>query len=68
MKGGIKIFKSFLEEEESKIQAMADRSVNERMRILHELQKIAFPETFDPITGKRKPLEKRITITKRGSL
>ena len=66
MKRELKIFKSFSEEEESKIQAMADRSINERMRILHELQKIAFPETFDPITGKRKPLERKITINKRG--
>ncbi|MBC7390638.1 MAG: hypothetical protein H7329_15610 [Opitutaceae bacterium] len=67
MKREIKIFKSFAEEEESKIQEMAGRSIDERMRILYELQRISFPETFDQITGKRLPLERKIRIIKRSS-
>lgn len=60
----IKIFKSFAEEEDAKWEQMAKRSVDERMEIMLQLQRIAFPDTFDPVTGKRKPLEHRITITK----
>lgn len=41
---------------------MAIRTLNERMRIMIELQKVAFPETFDSITGKRKPIERNITL------
>lgn len=61
---GIKIFKSFAEEEDAKWEQMAQRSVNERIEILFQLQRMAFPDTFDPLTGKRKPLEHRITIKK----
>lgn len=60
----IKIFKSFAEEEEAKWEQMARRSVSERMEIMFQLQRMAFPDAFDPLTGKRKPLEHRIVITK----
>ena len=41
---------------------MAIRTLNERMRIMIELQKVSFPETFDLVTGKRKPIERNITL------
>lgn len=60
----IKIFKSFAEEEDAKWEQMAKRSVDEHMQIMFQLQRMAFPDTFNPITGKRKPLEHRITKKK----
>ena len=64
MKIGIKIFKSFSGEEEQKIQETANRTVNKRMRHIVELQKVASSETFDSVTGKRKPIERKITFGK----
>ena len=61
----IKIFKTTSEEEEQKWKQMADQSINERMATMLRLQRIAYPDTFDPVTLKRKPLEHLITIKKR---
>ena len=60
--GKIKIFTSFVEEEQEKWRIMASRSVDERMRVLCELQRISYPDAFDSITGKPKPMEKRLII------
>ena len=60
--GKIKVFSSFAEEQEEKWRIMANRSVEERMRVLYELQRISFPNAFDEMTGKPKPIGKKITI------
>jgi len=60
----IKVFKTWKEEEEEKWTQMANQTVDERMATLIQLQRMAYPDTFDPITGKRKPMEHRITIKK----
>lgn len=60
----IKIFKTSTEEEQQKWKQMANQSINERMATMFHLQRMAYPDTFDPITLKRKPLEHLITIKK----
>lgn len=60
----ITVFRSTKEEEEAKWKQMANSTVDERMAIMIQLQRIAYPDTFDALTGKRKPLEHRITIKK----
>ena len=61
----IKPFKSASAEEEQKWKQMANQSINERMATMLRLQRMAYPETFDPINFKRKPLAHLITIKKK---
>ena len=61
----VKIFKTTAEEEDHKWTQMANRTIQERINLLFLLQKMTFPESFDLVTGKRKPLEHKITIKSR---
>jgi hypothetical protein len=61
----IKIFKNPSEEEEQKWQQMSNQSINERIATMLHLQRMAYPDTFDAVTLKRKPLQHLITIKKK---
>ncbi len=60
----LKIFKTHEEGQSEKWEQMAKQTVNERLATLLYLQRLVYPETFDPETGKRKPLEHRIILKK----